>query len=45
MLLFMEHLTEASIRLPKAVSATATTVGGLILGTACKNERDCWGVQ
>ena len=34
MLIFMELLTEASIRLPKAVSATATTVGGLILGTA-----------
>ncbi|WP_079526907.1 spore germination protein [Solibacillus isronensis] len=34
MLLFMEMLLEASIRLPKAVSATATTVGGLILGTA-----------
>lgn len=34
MLIFMEFLTEASIRLPKAISATATTVGGLILGTA-----------
>lgn len=34
MLFVMELLTEASIRLPKAVSATATTVGGLILGTA-----------
>ncbi|MBO0993911.1 spore germination protein [Bacillus sp. SD088] len=34
MLVVMELLTEASIRLPKAVSATATTVGGLILGTA-----------
>ncbi|MFC5603855.1 spore germination protein [Sporosarcina koreensis] len=34
MLLFMELLTEASMRLPKAVSGTATTVGGLILGTA-----------
>lgn len=34
MLFFMEMLLEASIRLPKAVSATATTVGGLILGTA-----------
>lgn len=30
MLMFMEFLTEASIRLPKAISATATTVGGLI---------------
>ncbi|CAM5215547.1 Spore germination protein OS=Ureibacillus acetophenoni OX=614649 GN=SAMN05877842_1193 PE=3 SV=1 [Ureibacillus acetophenoni] len=34
MLFFMELLVEASIRLPKAMSATATTVGGLILGTA-----------
>ncbi|WP_144460620.1 spore germination protein [Siminovitchia fortis] len=34
MLIVMELLTEASIRLPKIVSATATTVGGLILGTA-----------
>ncbi|MBD8004382.1 spore germination protein [Bacillus norwichensis] len=34
MLFVMELLTEASIRLPKAISATATTVGGLILGTA-----------
>lgn len=34
MLVFIELLTEASIRLPKAVSATATTVGGLILGSA-----------
>lgn len=34
MLLFIELLTESSIRLPKAISATATTVGGLILGTA-----------
>ncbi|MDI2587920.1 spore germination protein [Psychrobacillus sp. NEAU-3TGS] len=34
MLIFMELLTEASIRLPKAISATATTVGGLILGSA-----------
>lgn len=34
MLIIMELLTEASIRLPKAISATATTVGGLILGTA-----------
>ncbi|CAM3209579.1 spore germination protein [Filibacter tadaridae] len=34
MLVFIELLTEASIRLPKAISATATTVGGLILGTA-----------
>ncbi|MFS0690405.1 spore germination protein [Sporosarcina sp. 179-K 8C2 HS] len=34
MVFFMELLTEASMRLPKAVSGTATTVGGLILGTA-----------
>lgn len=34
MLFFMELLVEASIRLPKAMSSTATTVGGLILGTA-----------
>lgn len=34
MLFFMEMLLEASIRLPKTISATATTVGGLILGTA-----------
>ncbi|MGG3689839.1 spore germination protein [Caldifermentibacillus hisashii] len=34
LLVFMELLTEASIRLPRAVSGTATTVGGLILGTA-----------
>ncbi|RUT30580.1 spore germination protein [Paenibacillus zeisoli] len=34
MLLMMEFLTEASLRLPKAIGPTATTVGGLILGTA-----------
>jgi spore germination protein len=34
MLLFIELLTEASIRLPKAIGPTATTVGGLILGQA-----------
>ena len=34
LIIFMELLTEASIRLPKTVSGTATTVGGLILGTA-----------
>ncbi|GGF86844.1 spore germination protein [Paenibacillus albidus] len=34
MLLMMEFLTEASIRLPRAVGPTATTVGGLILGQA-----------
>ncbi|WP_228548307.1 spore germination protein [Sporosarcina obsidiansis] len=34
MLVFIELLTEASMRLPTMISATATTVGGLILGTA-----------
>lgn len=34
MLLMMELLMEASIRLPKAIGPTATTVGGLILGQA-----------
>ncbi|UII57106.1 spore germination protein [Cytobacillus spongiae] len=34
MLFMMELLTEASIRLPKSIGSTATTVGGLILGTA-----------
>ncbi|MBO2944703.1 spore germination protein [Paenibacillus sp. F411] len=34
MLLAMEFLIEASVRLPKAIGPTATTVGGLILGTA-----------
>ncbi|MDV6378336.1 spore germination protein [Sporosarcina sp. GW1-11] len=34
MLIFIELLTEASMRLPNTISATATTVGGLILGTA-----------
>ena len=34
MLIMMEMLTEASIRLPKAIGPTATTVGGLILGQA-----------
>ncbi|MDO7906062.1 spore germination protein [Paenibacillus sp. JX-17] len=34
MLFMMECLTEASLRLPKAIGSTATTVGGLILGTA-----------
>ncbi|MFD1739754.1 spore germination protein [Bacillus salitolerans] len=34
MLIMMELLVEASIRLPKAISSTATTVGGLILGQA-----------
>ncbi|WP_226668359.1 spore germination protein [Metabacillus litoralis] len=34
MLIMMELLTEASLRLPKAIGPTATTVGGLILGQA-----------
>lgn len=34
MLLMMELLVEASIRLPRTIGSTATTVGGLILGTA-----------
>jgi hypothetical protein len=34
MLIMMELLMEASIRLPKAIGSTATTVGGLILGQA-----------
>lgn len=34
MLLMMEFLTEASIRLPRAIGPAATTVGGLILGQA-----------
>lgn len=34
MLFMVELLTEASIRLPKAIGPTATTVGGLILGQA-----------
>lgn len=34
MLIMMEILTEASVRLPEAIGPTATTVGGLILGQA-----------
>lgn len=34
MLVMMEFLTEASVRLPKAIGPAATTVGGLILGQA-----------
>lgn len=34
MLLMMEFLIEASLRLPKTISSTATMVGGLILGQA-----------
>ncbi|MDQ1912338.1 spore germination protein [Paenibacillus sp. GD4] len=34
MLIMMEFLIEASVRLPKSVGSTATTVGGLILGQA-----------
>jgi hypothetical protein len=36
MLGMMELLTEASIRLPKYIGSTATTVGGLILGQAAQ---------
>ncbi|MBP0725508.1 spore germination protein [Bacillus sp. RG28] len=32
LMLMAEFLTEASIRLPKSISSSATTVGGLILG-------------
>ncbi|MBD2847102.1 spore germination protein [Paenibacillus sp. IB182496] len=34
MLIMMELLTEASVRLPNVIGSTATTVGGLILGQA-----------
>ncbi|SDC92039.1 spore germination protein [Paenibacillus sp. UNCCL117] len=34
MLIMMEFLVEASLRLPKTIGPTATTVGGLILGQA-----------
>ncbi|WP_311198761.1 spore germination protein [Paenibacillus hexagrammi] len=34
MLIMTEMLIEASIRLPKSIGSTATTVGGLILGQA-----------
>ncbi len=34
MLIFVELLTEASVRLPRSINAAATTVGGLIIGTA-----------
>ncbi|WP_167357108.1 spore germination protein [Paenibacillus pectinilyticus] len=36
MLFLIEALTEASIRLPKFIGSTATTVGGLILGQAAQ---------
>lgn len=36
MLFMTEALTEASIRLPKHIGSTATTVGGLILGQAAQ---------
>lgn len=36
MMLVVEMLVEASIRLPKAIGPTATTVGGLILGQAAQ---------
>jgi hypothetical protein len=37
MLIMMELLMEASLRAPKAVGPTATTVGGLILGQAASS--------
>ncbi|MFC0273977.1 spore germination protein [Metabacillus herbersteinensis] len=36
MLFLIEALVEASIRLPKSIGPTATTVGGLILGQAAQ---------
>ncbi|REE82707.1 spore germination protein [Paenibacillus taihuensis] len=36
MLLMIEALVEASVRLPKYIGSTATTVGGLILGQAAQ---------
>ena len=36
MLFMIEALTEASLRLPKFIGSTATTVGGLILGQAAQ---------
>ena len=36
MMLVAEMLVEASVRLPKAIGPTATTVGGLILGQAAQ---------
>ncbi|GIP38106.1 spore germination protein [Paenibacillus sp. J31TS4] len=36
MLFLLESLIEASIRLPKTIASTATTVGGLILGQAAQ---------
>lgn len=42
MLFMMEMLTEARIRLPKAIGPTATTVGGLILGR--RQQKLGWSV-
>jgi hypothetical protein len=39
MLLAVEMLVEASVRLPKAIGPTATTVGGLILGQAAQQAQ------
>lgn len=39
MLLAVEMLVESSIRLPKAIGPTATTVGGLILGEAAQQAQ------
>ncbi|MDN3015988.1 spore germination protein [Paenibacillus sp. BSR1-1] len=39
MMLAVEMLVEASIRLPKAIGPTATTVGGLILGQAAQQAQ------
>lgn len=39
MLIAVEMLIEASIRLPKAIGPTATTVGGLILGQAVQQAQ------
>ncbi|WP_419882966.1 spore germination protein [Peribacillus sp. B-H-3] len=39
MMLVVEMLVESSIRLPKAIGPTATTVGGLILGQAAQQAQ------
>jgi hypothetical protein len=39
MMLAVEMLVESSIRLPKAIGPTATTVGGLILGQAAQQAQ------
>lgn len=38
MMFLIDTLIEASIRLPKSISAAATTVGGLILGQAAQQQ-------